>query len=89
MRSMKPAVRKPTQKEQKEAAEWPIWEKEESVFPWEYDEKETCLILKGKAAIKCPDGTVEFAAGDYVVFPVGLKCTWEIKEKIKKHYKFG
>ena len=86
---MKPSKRKPTQKEQKEAEDWPIWEKEESEFPWEYDEKETCLILSGKAVIKCDDGTVEFAAGDFVTFPIGLKCTWEIKEKIKKHYKFG
>ncbi|MDH5793723.1 MAG: cupin domain-containing protein [Candidatus Bathyarchaeota archaeon] len=30
-----------------------------------------------------------FAAGDYVIFPKGLKCTWEIKKRIKKHYKFG
>lgn len=86
---MKPKVTKPTP-EQKQAAEsWPIWEKEESTFPWEYDEKETCLILKGKATVKCPEGTVEFGAGDYVVFPKGLKCTWEIKEKIRKHYNFG
>jgi uncharacterized protein len=40
---MKPTVKKPTPKEQKEAEAWPIWEKEESTFPWEYDEKETCL----------------------------------------------
>lgn len=86
---MKPTVRKPTEKESQEATAWSIWEKEESTFPWEYDEQETCLVLKGKATVKCPEGTVEFGAGDYVVFPVGLKCTWEIKEKIKKHYKFG
>jgi uncharacterized protein len=86
---MKPSIKKPTQKEIQEAQTWPIWEKEESTFPWEYDEKETCLILKGKATVKCLEGTVEFGAGDYVVFPVGLKCTWEINGKIKKHYKFG
>lgn len=86
---MKPTVKKPNQKENQEAQAWPIWEKEESTFPWEYDEQETCLILKGKAAVKCAEGTVEFGAGDYVVFPQGLKCTWIVKEKIKKHYKFG
>jgi len=83
---MKPKVRKPTRAEQQEAELWPIWEKEESTFPWEYDEQETCLILEGKAAVKCSEG---FGAGDFVVFPVGLKCSWEIKERIKKHYKFG
>jgi uncharacterized cupin superfamily protein len=58
-------------------------------FPWEYDEQETCLILKGKAVVKCPEGNVEFGAGDYVVFPQELRCTWDIKEKIRKPYKFG
>jgi uncharacterized protein len=86
---MKPLVRKPTLKELQEAEGWPIWEKEESSFPWQYDEQETCLILKGNAAVKCSDGTVEFGPGDYVVFPVGLKLKWIIKEKIIKHYRFG
>ena len=86
---MKPTVKKPTEKEQQEAESWPIWEKEKSTFPWDYDEQETCLILEGKAEVKCPDATVEFGAGDYVVFPKGLKCTWQIKEPIKKHYNFG
>ena len=86
---MKPKVRKPTEKELGEAKSWPIWEKEESKFPWEYDEQETCLIIEGKAMAKTPEGDVEFGAGDYVVFPEGLKCTWEIKKKIRKHYKFG
>ena len=86
---MKPEVRKPALKEKKEAESWPVWEKENSTFPWEYDEQETCLILEGKAIVKCPAGTVGLGAGDYVVFPVGLKCTWEIKDKIRKHYKFG
>ncbi|MHC3130393.1 MAG: cupin domain-containing protein [Candidatus Bathyarchaeota archaeon] len=86
---MKPKVRKPTEKESQEAESWPIWEKEESKFPWEYFEQETCLILEGKAVVKTPEETIEFGAGDYVVFPEGLKCTWEIKQPIKKHYKFG
>lgn len=86
---MKPKVKKPSEKEQQEAESWPIWEKEESKFPWEYDVQETCLILEGKAVILTPEGKVEFGAGDYVVFPKGLKCTWEIKKKIRKHYNFG
>jgi uncharacterized cupin superfamily protein len=86
---MKPSLRKPNDAEKEEAESWPIWEKEKSTFPWQYDEKETCLILEGRATVKCPEGTVEFSSGDYVIFPEGLKCTWDIKEKIKKHYKFG
>jgi hypothetical protein len=86
---MKPKVRKPTEKESREAESWTIWEKEESEFPWEYFEPETCLILEGKAVVETPEEFVEFGAGDYVVFPEGLKCTWKIKQKIRKHYKLG
>jgi len=82
-------VRKPTAEEKKTASTWPIWEKEPSTFPWSYDEKETCLILEGKATVKTPDGEVKFGAGDYVIFPVGLSCTWKVEQRIKKHYKFG
>jgi hypothetical protein len=90
MIKMKPKVKKPTEKEKQEAESWPIWEKEESEFPWEYDLQETCLILEGKAVVKTPEGgSVEFGAGDYVVFPKGLRCTWEIRKKIRKHYNFG
>ncbi len=86
---MKPKVKKPTERELAEGEAWPIWEKEESKFPWEYDEQETCLIIEGEAVVETPEGPVEFGAGDYVVFPKGLKCNWEIKKKIRKHYKFG
>lgn len=84
-------IKKPTEEELKElnVESWGIWEKEQSEFPWEYDETETCYILEGKAKVKTPNQEVEFGKGDMVVFPKGLKCTWEIKEKIKKHYRFG
>ncbi len=69
---------------------WPIWEKEVSRFPWSYDTKETCFILEGKAKVE-PEGgeTVEFSAGDLVIFPKGLNCTWQITSPIRKHYKMG
>ena len=86
---MKPKVKKPSKKEQQEAQSWPIWEKEESTFPWEYTVQEICLILDGNAVVQTEEGNVEFSAGDYVIFPKGLKCTWEIKKKIRKHYTFG
>lgn len=86
---MKPKVKKPSKKEQEEAQSWPVWEKEESTFPWEYTVQEVCLILDGNAVVQTEEGNVEFGAGDYVIFPKGLKCTWEIKKKIRKHYTFG
>ena len=69
---------------------WPVWEKEASVFPWEYDEKETCYILEGEVEVT-PDGgkPVYFGKGDLVIFSNGLKCTWNIKKAVKKHYRFG
>lgn len=83
-------IRKPNDKEKTEAETWPIWEKETSSFEWEYDNKETCLILEGKAKVRPEEGNeVNFGPGDYVIFPKGLKCVWTIKEPIKKHYKFG
>ena len=69
---------------------WPIWEKETSTFPWEYTETETCYFLEGKVKVKTSDGEeVEIGKGDLATFPKGLKCTWNIIEKVKKHYNFS
>lgn len=86
---MKITVRKPTEQEREEAKTWSTWSKEKSTFPWEYFEKETCLIIEGKAKVKTSEEAVVFGKGDYVIFPEGLKCTWEIVGNIKKYYKFG
>lgn len=89
---MKPlmTVRKPSPDEINMAREWDTWEKEPSEFPWYYDQKETCYIIEGKAKVTAPDGSeIEFGAGDWVVFEPGLRCTWKITEKIRKHYLFG
>ncbi|MEA2007149.1 MAG: cupin domain-containing protein [Patescibacteria group bacterium] len=69
---------------------WGVWSKEVSEFPWSYDEKETCYILEGEAAIVSGDGKQEtIRKGDLVVFDSGLQCTWKITKPIKKHFKFG
>jgi uncharacterized cupin superfamily protein len=69
---------------------WPIWEKEASTFPWSYDAQETCYLLEGKVKVTPESGDpVEFGAGDLVIFPQGMDCTWEISENVRKHYKFG
>jgi len=68
--------------------EWPIWEKEPSRFDWSYDSDETCYLLEGKVKVEPESGKpVEFGAGDLVSFPAGLKCVWDISQKVKKHYK--
>ena len=87
---MKIVVRKPTPAEKKEAERWGIWEKEPSEFEWSYSEQETCLILEGKATVVPQEGaSAAFGAGDYVIFPQGMQCTWKIEKKIRKHYRFG
>ncbi|MHA1728323.1 MAG: cupin domain-containing protein [Promethearchaeota archaeon] len=70
---------------------WGIWTKEESEFPWSYDEKETCFLLEGDVDVTTEDGkSVHFEAGNLVVFPKGLKnVTWKVNKAVKKHYKFG
>ena len=68
---------------------WPIWEKEISRFDWHYDSVEECYLLEGKVVVETEEGEkVEFGKGDFVTFPKGLSCIWDIKEPVKKHYNF-
>jgi uncharacterized cupin superfamily protein len=84
-------IRKPTSAELKAEGveQWPIWEKEVSTFPWHYDEREVCFFLEGRVAVRTATGVFEFGAGDLVTFRQGLSCTWEIREPVRKHYRFG
>ena len=68
---------------------WPIWEKEASEFPWEYDEQETCYFLEGDVVVTPDAGDpVKIRKGDLVIFPKGVTCTWKIKKDVRKHYRF-
>jgi hypothetical protein len=68
---------------------WPIWEKEVSRFDWSYDCIEECYFLEGEVAVETKDGkSVSFGKDDFVTFPKGLSCTWNIKKQVKKHYNF-
>jgi len=84
-------VEKGTQEKLKEMGvfAWPIWEKEVSCFDWYYDETEICYLLEGRVVVNTKEGKeIRFGAGDLVIFPKGLSCTWDIKEPVKKHYSF-
>ncbi len=74
-----------------EMTAWPVWTKEVSTFNWEYTETEEAYIVQGQVRISNLDRTesVEFGAGDYVIFPKGLKVQWEILSPLKKHYQIG
>lgn len=68
---------------------WSPWECEPSTFPWTYDANETAYVLEGEVTVTCPDGErVDIGPGDLVRFPQGLSCTWEVKKKIRKVYRF-
>ncbi|XP_011095014.1 uncharacterized protein LOC105174565 [Sesamum indicum] len=69
---------------------WPKWGCPPSKFPWTYSSKETCYLLEGNVKVY-PDGSdeaVQIVAGDLVVFPKGMSCTWDVSEAVDKHYKF-
>ncbi len=67
---------------------WGIWEKEPSEFDWSYTQTEHCYIINGSAEIETEAGSLEIKEGDYVIFPLGLKCRWNVKDRIKKYYDF-
>ena len=84
-------IKKPTQEELEKlnVKSWPIWEKEESKFDWHYDQTEECYLLEGEVDVELEGGNVvSFGQGDFVTFPKGLSCKWDIKKRVKKHYNF-
>ena len=74
---------------EKNILQWPIWTCEVSEFDWEYSDEEACLLLEGKVEVSSEFETVRFSAGDYVVFPKGLKCRWKVMQPVRKHYSFN
>lgn len=76
--------------EQLGVAHWPTWGAEVSCFPWTYGETETCYLVAGEVVVT-PDGgqAVILQAGDLATFPAGMSCTWDIRQAIRKHYRFG
>ena len=88
----KVSIKKPTKEELErlDVNNWSVWECAVKRFDWEYDEKEQFYVLEGKVKVVTHDGEeVEFGKGDLVTFPQGVSCTWDVKEKIRKLYKFG
>jgi uncharacterized cupin superfamily protein len=78
----------PEQIKERGIKQWPVWEKEISVFDWYYDSCEQCLFLQGKVIVKTEKESVEIKTGDFVTFPQGLRCVWEVIEPVRKHYRF-
>jgi uncharacterized cupin superfamily protein len=74
---------------EKNILQWPIWTCEVSEFDWEYSDQEACLLLEGEVEVSSEFETVRFSAGDFVVFPKGLKCRWKVMQPVRKHYSFN
>ncbi|MBC8214483.1 MAG: cupin domain-containing protein [Candidatus Marinimicrobia bacterium] len=68
---------------------WPIWTCDISEFDWEYDDRESCLIIEGEVEVTTDIEVVKFGVGDFIIFPKGLKCRWKVIQPIRKHYNFG
>jgi uncharacterized cupin superfamily protein len=88
---MKIKIEKPGTKmlEERRVSSWPIWTKEVARFDWHYAQTEECHILEGRVVVETSDGeNIEIKKGDFVTFPKGLSCVWDIKEPIRKHYNF-
>lgn len=88
---MKIEIEKPTTEhlEKKGVSSWPIWEKKISRFDWRYDSTEECYLIEGEVVVETEDGEqVKFGKGDFVTFPKGLSCIWDVKVPVKKHYNF-
>ena len=85
------SIHKPSEKEinKKDVRSWPIWTCDVSEFDWEYDQKESCLLLEGEVEVICDNKAVKFGVGDFVVFPKGLKCRWKVIKSVRKHYSFS
>ncbi len=86
-------IEKPTEAQLKnlKVKSWGTWSKEKSEFDWSYDEQETCYILEGEVEVTDSETgeKMTFKAGELVQFDVGLKCVWNVKKPVRKHYNFG
>ena len=71
----------------REVTSWPTWDSEAKQFPWTYEEHEECYITEGRATVT-PEGgePVDIGQGDFVTFPKGMSCTWDVQEPLTKHF---
>lgn len=72
-----------------DVANWPVWEKEISQFPIDFDETETAYVLEGEIIVTPTGGEpVRIGPGDLVSFHAGLDSQWEVVKPLRKHYSY-
>jgi hypothetical protein len=84
-------IERPTEErlEELKVDTWSPWECGVETFDWEYGTTETAYVKEGKVRVVTEGGQeVQIAAGDLVVFPRGVRCTWEVQEPIRKVFTF-
>jgi len=67
---------------------WNVWECGPSAFDWEYDHVEKAYFYEGEVNVIAANGQTLIRKGDFVTFPAGLKCRWEVHQKVRKVYRF-
>ena len=67
---------------------WNVWECGPSAFNWHYDQEEKAFFYEGEVNVITPREEVTIRKGDFVTFPKGLSCRWEVHQKVRKVYKF-
>ena len=82
-------IRKPSAEERALSLTWPIWTCEPTSFEWGYADTETSMILEGEALVEARGKEYSIGAGDWVIFPKGLACRWNVIKAVKKHHYFG
>ncbi len=83
-------VKRPQERDLEEMGvrSWGTWGCEASTFDWEYDQTEACYLLEGDVTVEHEGGSTRLQAGDLAIFPKGLKCRWNVKKPVKKHFRF-
>lgn len=70
--------------------DWPVWAKSVSMFPWTYENSETCYFLEGEAVVTPSGGEpIYVGKGDLVTFPAGMSCVWDVRSAVRKHFVFS
>ena len=60
------------------------------VGPWTAPQRETVLVLEGRARIEIDGGpTVELGPGDFASFPKGTTMTWHLTLPFREVWFFG
>ncbi len=67
---------------------WSVWECAPSAFDWHYDQTEEAYLFEGRVKVRAQGEEVEIRAGDFVTFPKGMGCRWEVFETVRKVYQF-